>query len=82
MSLAVWMKERCVRHTRMTGGVKVMLKHYNRWRSDHRQERCDLETFRALLEAEGLKVVEVWGTLLVLGCGPKSDWDGYRRKLQ
>ena len=75
--IKIWLMERCVRHPRLSGGVVVLLKDYNRWLERHNQDHCEMAEFRELLGDEGVTVIEVFGTPLAEGLGFQKDWDYY-----
>jgi hypothetical protein len=70
-----WLKANCVRHPDISGGVVVLLRYMNASLAKQHHKGCSLDQFKSLLERKGLKVVEVSGTLLVLGAGLKWDRD-------
>jgi hypothetical protein len=72
--IGVWVREHCVRHPRISGGVVVMLRHLNDFLRKGNYPPCSLDEFRALLGHNSLRVIEVRGTLLVAGMGLKEDW--------
>lgn len=78
IGIKLWIAEECVRHWRISGGVAVLRRRFNAWLWKRRQEPCELDDFTDLLEDEGLKVIEVSGTLLVPGLGLESDLNFYR----
>jgi hypothetical protein len=75
----LWMTSKtCVRHSRITGGVAVLLRHLNEFMRRNRQMPLTLGEFVALLRQENLEVREVAGTLMVVGFGRREDLLGCR----
>jgi len=72
-----WLNEHCVRHPRISGGVVVMLRYLNAWLRSQKKGECSLDEFKSMLERDGLRVIDVEGTLLVAGLGLKDDWKFY-----
>jgi hypothetical protein len=72
--IGFWIVRRCVRDPRISGGVRVLLRDFNRWLARSGERKCELAEFKSLLPGERLYVIEVAATLLVPGLGLAEDW--------
>lgn len=77
-----WLKERCVRHKAISGGVALLLRDYNRCLKRHKLKLCGLDEFAALLENEGIKMIDVQNTLMTPGLGFRNDFEVYYERAR
>ena len=73
MNFMLWIEDRCVRHSRISGGVNALWRDYRRWLEGRELASCTLGQFCELLEQDGTSVMEVAGTVLVPGLGLEED---------
>ena len=71
--IGVWVRNNCERHSRISGGVVVMVRHMNRWMAAQKHSTYTFDEFKSALEKNDLHVIEVSGALLVPGLGLKED---------
>jgi hypothetical protein len=74
-----WLSQNCVRHSRISGGVVVLLRRMNVWLREQHQSECELSELIVILSERHLPVREVAGVLLVPGLALKQDVHLLRR---
>jgi len=80
VGLGLWMAQRCVRHRRISGGMRVLLRDFNQWLAEHKQREREPAEFEVLLEEAGFRMAEVARTVLVHGLGLEEDWRAVWRR--
>lgn len=76
--IEVWLNKNCVRHPRISGGVVVLLRNFNRSQLAQHGRTYSLGEFKKFLEENGLQVIKEAGTLLVPGLALAEDLQAFK----